>query len=71
MSPPVVKHISSNGKTYYLHGMQVALKNDNGTYPIYYFSPREDYRWAVSEYPAGYETVESPRNGLPLLRKVR
>ncbi|PIS12402.1 hypothetical protein COT70_01120 [candidate division WWE3 bacterium CG09_land_8_20_14_0_10_47_33] len=57
-----------SGRTYYLHGKTVTLKNTGKQQTIYYFAP--DIRaGALDAIPAGFKVDENPRTGLPYLRK--
>lgn len=58
-----------SGKTYYLHSKEVTLAG-NRKQTIYFFAGdiRDN---ALDELPAGYETMENKRTGLPMLRKIR
>lgn len=62
-------HVSKkSGRTYYLHGKTVTLKNTGKQQTIYYFAP--DIRaGALDAIPAGFKIDENPRTGLPYLRK--
>jgi YHS domain-containing protein len=58
-----------SGKTYYLHSKDVTLVNGRKQ-TIYYFA-KEAGRGSVDQLPKGYEVIESPITGLPMLRKKR
>ena len=57
------------GETYYLHSKDVTLRGGRKQ-TIYYFA-REAKENALDEIPAGYETMENERTGLPMLRKAQ
>jgi len=54
-------HKSKNGVNYYLH------MSKKGNRVLYYFS--KDPTDALPALPGGYEVVENPKTGLPMLRK--
>ncbi|MCL4361775.1 hypothetical protein M1446_05470 [Candidatus Dependentiae bacterium] len=58
-----------SGKTYYLHTKEVKLKGDRKQ-RIYYFAGAES-KGAIDAIPAGYETMENKKTGLPMLRKKK
>ncbi len=58
-----------SGKTYYLHTKEVKLAG-NRKQAIYYFAG-EAAKNALDQLPAGYETMENERTGLPMLRKKK
>ncbi len=58
---PYVYVSKKNKKKYYLHMKQ------KGKRVLYYFS--EDPEGALFDLPPGYEVVESPKTGLPFLKK--
>ena len=62
-------HISKkSGRTYYLHGKTVTLKNTGRQQTIYYFAP--DIReGSLDAVPAGMIVEENPRTGLPYLKR--
>lgn len=57
-----------SGKTYYLHTKEVKLGTRKQR--IYYFAG-EAGKDAINAIPAGYETMENKRTGLPMLRKKK
>lgn len=58
-----------SGKTYYLHSRDVTLRGGRQQ-KIFFFA--QDVRpGALDSVPAGYETMENARTGLPMLRKAR
>ena len=65
-----MEYTNSRGITYYLHGVDVTLKSGNGIQPTYYFGKTRNASRAIWNIPDGYEVIESPRNAMPLLRKV-
>lgn len=56
-------------KTYYLHSREVTLKGDRKQ-RIFFFAG-EVKEGALDALPEGYETMENPRTGLPMLRKKK
>ncbi len=58
-----------SGKTYYLHSKDVVLRNGRKQ-KIFYFSGSIG-KEALNAVPAGYEVIESPLTGLPLLRRKK
>lgn len=58
-----------SGKTYYLHSKEVKLKGDRKQ-RIYYFASTPEKN-AIDALPAGYETMENKKTGLPMLRKKK
>lgn len=58
-----------SGKTYYLHTKEVKLAGDRKQ-RIYYFAGTEGEN-SLDAIPAGYETMENKRTGLPMLRKKK
>lgn len=62
------KHTNSRGQDYYLHGKRVVLRGNQERF-IYYFA-RKITEFALSVVPEGFSVVESPRTGLPLLKKI-
>lgn len=56
-----------SGKTYFLHSKAVSLSGI--TRDIYYFAGAAG-EGVMAEVPAGYEVVENPRSGLPMLKKA-
>lgn len=57
-----------SGKTYYLHSKDVELRAGHKQ-KIYYFAGVAG-RNSLDKLPAGYETMENARTGLPMLRKI-
>ena len=53
-------------KTYYLHSREVTLKGDRKQ-RIFFFAG-EVKEGALDALPEGYEVMENPRTGLPMLR---
>jgi hypothetical protein len=59
---------NSRGITYYLHSRVVNLKGGRKQ-TIYYFA-REVGPGAVDSLPEGFKVVETPKTGMPILKKV-
>lgn len=59
---------NSKGVTYYLHSRVVDLKGGRKQ-TIYYFA-REIRPGALDSLPQGYKVVETPKTGMPILKKV-
>lgn len=57
-----------SGQTYYLHTKDVNLKGGKQV-TIYFFA--RDQRPNACDMPGGYEVVENPRTGMPLLKKEK
>jgi hypothetical protein len=55
-----------SNKTYYLHSREVVLKGDRKQ-RIFFFAG-EVKEGALDALPDGYEVMENPRTGLPMLR---
>lgn len=60
---------NSKGQQYFLHTKDVTLKG--GRIQTIFFFARNVRDGAVEEMPEGYESVENPRTGLLVLRKIR
>ena len=60
---------SKSQKTYYLHSREVVLKGDRKQ-RIFFFGG-EVKEGALDALPEGYEVMENPRTGLPMLRKKK
>lgn len=60
-------HTNSRGKTYHLHTRIQQLKGGR-TVPLHYFASNPDPA-LVSDVPDTHEVTESPRTGLPMLKK--
>lgn len=58
---------NSKGVTYYLHFRDVNLKGGRKQ-RIYYFA-RDVRSGALDEVPTGFKVVETPRTGMPILKK--
>jgi hypothetical protein len=56
-----------SGKTYFLHSRQQELKGGR-TVTLYYFAG-EAAAGAIDALPDGYEVMENPKTGLPMLKK--
>lgn len=61
-------HTNSRGQEYLLHQRDVTLKG--GRIQRIYFFAREIKDGAIDALPAGYQIVENPRTGLPILKKA-
>ncbi len=59
---------NSKGVSYYLHSREVDLKGGRKQ-TIYYFA-REIRPGAVESLPSGYKVVETPKTGMPILKKA-
>lgn len=59
---------NSKGTSYYLHSRVVELKGGRKQ-TIYYFA-REVRPGALDSLPAGYKVVETPKTGMPILKKA-
>lgn len=57
-----------SGKTYFLHSKDVELRSGRKQ-RIFFFSG--DAKGGIDALPAGYETMENARTGLPMLRKKK
>lgn len=62
------EYTNKKGTKYYLHTTKVQLRGGNRTQVIYYFS-RQVGENALDAVPDGFEVVENPRTGLPVLRR--
>lgn len=58
-----------NKKIYYLHTQEVILAGGRKQ-RIYYFAG-DERKNSLDAIPAGYETIENKRTGLPMLRKKK
>jgi hypothetical protein len=58
-----------SGVEYFLHSKDVTLRGGRKV-TIYYFAKQAGPN-ALDEIPAGYETMENSRTGLPMLRKTK
>ncbi len=56
-------------ETYFLHARDITLRNRHAQ-RIYFFAKTEK-PGAIDSLPEGYEIIENPRTGLPVLRKQR
>jgi hypothetical protein len=61
-------YTNSRGQKYVLH-RRVTNAGSSKERALHYFS-REQRPEAIDELPSGYQVVESPRTGLPLLKKA-
>lgn len=62
-------YTNKKGQTYYLYTTQVQLRGGNRQQTIYYFS-KEEKPGVLDTVPEGFEVVENPRTGLPVLRRT-
>ncbi len=60
-------YTNSKGQTYYLHGREVELNNDQ-TRTIYFFA-KDRREGVLDSVPAGWQVMEG-RNALPVLSKA-
>jgi hypothetical protein len=58
---------NSRGATYFLHHKEVELKG--GRKQVIYFFGKEVKVGALDQVPEGYQVVETPRTGMPILKK--
>jgi len=58
---------NSKGMSYFLHSKEVTLKGGRKQ-RIFYFA-RDIRPGALNEVPAGYTVLETPRTGMPILKK--
>jgi hypothetical protein len=59
---------NSKGVSYFLHSRVVDLKGGRKQ-TIYYFA-RDVRTGALDSVPSGYKVVETPKTGMPILKKV-
>ncbi len=68
------RYISTNGKTYKLCGTSVMLRGGIEA-KVYYFigEDREPIKGThyAKDLPEGFEIVEEPKSGKPLVKKLR
>ena len=57
-----------SGVTYYLHSKEVTLRGGRKQV-IYYFAKEEKDN--ACDMPDGYEVMENPKTGLPMLRRAK
>lgn len=62
-------HKNQKGQTYYLHQREVTLRGSGRKQTIFFFA-REVKPGAIDNIPAGYQVVENPRTGLPILKRA-
>jgi len=62
------KHTNTKGQTYILHEKVVTLRGNNRQQRIFFFA-REQKEGALDAIPAGFQVVETPSSGLPVLKK--
>jgi hypothetical protein len=58
---------NSRGSSYFLHAKNVTLKGGRKQM-IYYFG-KEIKEGALDAIPEGYKAVETPKTGMPILKK--
>ncbi len=58
---------NSRGVSYYLHCREVSLKGGRKQ-TIYYFA-RDVREGALDQVPEAYQVVETPKTGMPILKK--
>lgn len=63
------KHTNTKGVDYYLHSREVNLRS--GRKQVIYFFAKKPSEGAIDDLPGGFEVVENPRTGLPILRKKK
>ncbi len=61
------KHTNAKGTDYFLHSKNVRLRSGRQQM-IYYFAKVAGDN-ALDSLPEGYQIVENPRTGLPILKK--
>jgi hypothetical protein len=59
---------NTKGTNYFLHSMEVTLKNSKRRQRIYWFAPKTGKN-AIDELPKGYKITQNKRTGLPVLKK--
>jgi hypothetical protein len=59
---------NSKGVSYFLHSKEVSLKGGR-IQKIFYFA-RDIRPEALNALPAGYTVVETPKTGMPILKKL-
>lgn len=59
---------NKKGVTYYLHSKSVSLKG--GRNQIIYYFARDVRPGALDTIPSGYTVVETPKTGMPILKKA-
>lgn len=65
---PYTVKSSKTGEQYYLHRRTTPTASGERT--LYFFS-KQIKDGAIDELPEGYEVVESPATGLPLLKRKK
>ena len=58
---------NSRGSIYFLHHKEVTLKG--GRKQTIYFFGKEVKPGALEAVPEGYQVIETPRTGMPILKK--
>ena len=62
-------HTNKKGQTYYLHERLVTLRGNNRQQRIFFFAlqPKEG---ALDAVPDGWQVIETPSSGMPVLKKA-
>jgi hypothetical protein len=58
---------NSKGASYFLHSKNVTLKG--GRQQVIYYFAREVRAGALEAVPEGYMVIETPKTGMPILKK--
>jgi hypothetical protein len=58
---------NSRGAVYYLHSKNVTLKG--GRQQVIFYFAREVKPGALDAVPAGFQVIETPKTGMPILKK--
>lgn len=66
---PAFKYVTTQGKTYFLHGREQKLRNSKKSMTLYYFA-KEVGANALAQIPEGREVFQNPRTQLPMLRRI-
>lgn len=69
MKPTAFSYTNKKGQKYFLHELNVSLKN--GRKQVIYFFARDERKGTLEEVPQGWEVFETIRTGMPVLRKVK
>jgi hypothetical protein len=69
---PYTVKSKKSGKDYFLHSKEVTLKGGMKQ-RIFWFSGKDkiDPKVSLDDLPAGYTTIENPRTGLPMVKKIK
>jgi hypothetical protein len=59
---------NSRGASYFLHSKKVTLKG--GREQVIYYFGKEIKPGAIDAVPAGYKVIETPKTGMPILKKA-